>query len=164
MIINLTLGFQNLSNKSSDHRNRTYSLFLGDTVQITKDGPVLLTNYDKALESISYNDGEDEEDDSTRVAKKESVLPTRGAILENQLRKNEDKAELDNKRKSHQQELFEKRQQDGLARWAGRKDAAAAEKELVFKKFESYRTGVPLPRNVGSLKVWLFCLFFANHL
>ncbi|KAJ3359746.1 FACT complex subunit spt16 [Kappamyces sp. JEL0680] len=150
MVINLTLGFQNLDNQSSDSRNRVYALLLGDTVQITDAGAVLLTDYDKALDSITYTFGEDE-DDETKVV--EQTLPKRGAILDSQLRNSDSRAELENKRRLHQQELFDKRQADGLSRWSGGKDESAQHNTVVFKKFESYRKDVPLPRNVGSLKV-----------
>ncbi len=160
MILNLSLGFQNLTCKASDPRNRVYALFLADSVHITKDGAVCLTDFEKDLESISYTFGDDDEedDDSTKVSKKETILPTRGAILENQLRQNEDKADQENKRRTHQQDLFDKIQRDGLARYTKGKDSTVEDVVAVFKKFESYRAGTPFPKNVANLKVYfIYC-------
>ena len=160
MVLNLSLGFQNLTIKASDPRNRVYSLFLADTVHITNDGAACMTDFEKDLESISYTFGDDEdEDDSTRVTKKDTGVPTRGAVLENQLRQNEDKVELETKRKTHQQDLFDKIQREGLARYTRGKNSASENVVAVFKKFESYRAGAPFPKNAANLKVILFCIW-----
>jgi nucleosome binding factor SPN SPT16 subunit len=125
---------------------------LGDTIRITQQGAVLLTEFDKAVESITYTFNDDEDDDTKIVEQ----LPKRGAILENQLRNTENRADVENRRKNHQEDLFDKRQSEGIARWSGGKDAGVAKQIAVFRKFESYRRDVPLPRNVGTLKV-LIC-------
>lgn len=154
MILNVTLGFQNLENQSNDSKNKVYSLFLGDTVQVTQSDPIILTEADKQLSVISYTFGdEDEEDDATKITE----LPRkRGAILESQLRSNEDRAENEAKRKAHQKSLHEKRLKDGLARFSETQDSGVEKQKLAFKKFESYRKDAPLPPNVSELKVVSF--------
>jgi nucleosome binding factor SPN SPT16 subunit len=54
MLLNLTVGFQNLKISSSDPKGGVYSLFLGDTIQVTNAEPVVFTEADKALSSISF--------------------------------------------------------------------------------------------------------------
>lgn len=151
MVVNLTIGFQNLEIASAkDSRNKIYSLFLGDTVQVTDSGALLLTEYDTDLKSITYTFGDDEDDDT----KANEVIPKRGAILETQLRKTDERQGGDeNRRKAHQAELFERLQKDGLKKYSGGKDAVAEKAAAVFKKFESYRKDTPLPKNVAQLKI-----------
>jgi nucleosome binding factor SPN SPT16 subunit len=57
MTLNVTIGFSNIQNESSDPKNKNYSLFIGDTIQVTDDAPVLLTKVDKNLSVISYTFG-----------------------------------------------------------------------------------------------------------
>ncbi|KAJ3276374.1 FACT complex subunit spt16 [Terramyces sp. JEL0728] len=149
MVLNLVIGFQNLENKSSDPKNKVYSLLLGDTVQVTDDEPTILTEVDKDLSVISYTFGE-EDDEETKIVE---VTSKRGAILDSQLRKNESREDSLNKRAAHQKALAEKRHQEGLARYSGGKDGASEKQEVTFKKFESYRKETLIPKTNSDLRI-----------
>lgn len=150
MILNVTLGFFNLENNSKDPRNKIYALFLGDTIQVTPNGAVLLTDYEKDLAAITYTFGEDEDEEDTKILIK---LPKRGTAVDSQ-RKSDDRVGGESKRKLHQAELFEKIQSEGIARYAGDAEGSSEKTVAVFKKFESYRKDMPLPKNVSQLKVF----------
>ncbi|KAJ3000085.1 FACT complex subunit spt16 [Globomyces sp. JEL0801] len=149
MIMNFGIGFQNIENSSTDPRNKVYSLWLADTIQITDTGVVVLTDVEKELSKISYTSADDEEEEEKAVI----TLPKRGAILESQLRNNEDRADNTNKRKMHQKALIEKRMAEGLAKYSESGDGKAEKELAVFKKFESYRKDAYLPKTIGDLKI-----------
>lgn len=109
----------------------------------------ILTDADTSLEVISYTFGE-EEDDETKV---QGRTARRGAVIENQLRGNEDRAEMETRRRDHQKQLMDKLQEEGLAKYSNRTESEAATRKAVFKKFECYRKDVPLPRVVANLQV-----------
>lgn len=55
MTLNISLGFSNLANPDSqDAKSKTYSLLLIDTICVTKDFPIILTDSPKEQGDISY--------------------------------------------------------------------------------------------------------------
>ena len=156
--MNISLGFSGIEQKSSDSKNRTYALFIGDTVQVAPDAAVPLTNVDKSLSVISYTLGDEE---NASADENEDLLRMNsnhggGAVMEKKLRGDKsaqvDKVSNELKRRAHQKILAELRQADGLARFddAPEKDKVA---KAVFRKFESYRKDAPLPKSVSDLRV-----------
>jgi nucleosome binding factor SPN SPT16 subunit len=115
---------------------------------VTDGEPDFLTRVETDLSIISYTFGDDE-DDETKVA---PLAPRRGAILESQLRNNEDKAELESKRRDHQKEIFDALQKAGLEKFAKGAESSVEKKKAVFKKFEAYRKDAALPKMVSTLK------------
>ena len=76
MIVNLAIGFQNLTNPSAKNpKKKNYAVFLADTVLVSffliqtqvNDGvpPTLLTDCDKQLSAISYTLSDEEENDAS---------------------------------------------------------------------------------------------------
>ncbi|KAI8060590.1 FACT complex subunit-domain-containing protein [Gongronella butleri] len=64
MVFNLALGFENLENKdASDPKAKIYALYLVDTVRVTNDLPVVLTDSTKRLGDISFFFGDDNADE-----------------------------------------------------------------------------------------------------
>lgn len=150
-LINLTLGFQNLSNKSSDSKNTTYAVFLGDTIQVTADAPIIITDVEKSLASISFSHGDEDDDDDAEVEDN-----GRGAIIKTKRRnENDGKEKMSNelKRRAHQKILADARHADGLKRFNGTKDATETDDKAVFRKFESYRKDAALPKAVSDLRI-----------
>jgi nucleosome binding factor SPN SPT16 subunit len=145
MILNIAIGFQNLTLDGVEGKNNIYSLFIADTVHIRDDEVIVLTEAEKELSTISYSFGDDDEEEE-----KEIIGKRRGAILESQLRNNEDRAERDARRKEHQKRLSEQRHKEGLERFVDGTEKKEKVK-AVFKKFESYRPGT-LPR-LSELKI-----------
>eukprot|EP00842_Homolaphlyctis_polyrhiza_P000747 jgi/Hompol1/1673/HPOL_002486-RA len=59
MTLNLAIGFQGLENpKATSNKNKTYALFLADTVCVTPNGAIIFEDADKDLDAISYTFGE----------------------------------------------------------------------------------------------------------
>ena len=165
MIVNLTLGFANLEVPGEkDSKRKSYALLLSDTVQINHDGTIVLTQSDKELAGISYAMGEDEDDlgsNQENIKKRkqqEQRAPSskRTAVLDSRRRDDTDKASDEEKRRAHQKALALAKQQEGVIRFtSGDSDKKTVER-AVFRKFESYRKDVQLPRSVSDLKVCFF--------
>lgn len=160
MVLNLSLGFADLENpKPTDKRSKIYSLLLVDTVRVTNDMPVVLTDCSKKLNEISYffKPEENEAESSEKPAKpvkKETPPKTKSAILRSKFRSEEQEEESrEQKRKEHQKQLFAQKLAEGLAKFSGGAENGHDENKPVFKKFESYRSEAKLPREVRDLKV-----------
>ncbi|KAI7872577.1 FACT complex subunit-domain-containing protein [Spinellus fusiger] len=160
MVLNLSMGFSDLENpKPSDERNKTYSLLLIDTIRVTNDAPIVLTDCSKRLNEVSYffkdEGGETEDVESTQKAtpsKKEAGSKT--AILRSKFRSEEQEEESrEQKRKEHQKQLFAQKLADGLAKFSETAENDNNENKSVFKKFESYRSEAKLPREVRDLRI-----------
>ncbi|KAH6562888.1 hypothetical protein BASA62_008889 [Batrachochytrium salamandrivorans] len=153
MTFNLAIGFQNLVNsKSKDVKGKLYSLYLADTIQITNSAAVVLSEVDKDLGSISYAFGNDSDEDEAKVVKH---LPKSrgGAVIESKLRHESDRATTEQRRKLHQKELAQSRQNEGLSRYSENKDGKQKVQQAVVRRFESYRKESQLPRNIGELRI-----------
>ncbi|KAK6094527.1 FACT complex subunit spt16 [Batrachochytrium dendrobatidis] len=153
MTFNLSIGFQGLVNpKSKDSKGKLYSLYLADTVQITNGTALVLSEIEKDLGSISYAFGDDEEDDEVKIV--ENLPKTRGgAVIESKLRHESDRATAEQRRRLHQKQLAQSRQEEGLSRYSENKDDKLKVQQAVFRKFESYRKDSQLPRNINELKI-----------
>ncbi|KAJ3295292.1 FACT complex subunit spt16 [Rhizoclosmatium sp. JEL0117] len=152
MTVNLSLGFQNIENTDSDGkdpRNKIYSLLLADTIRITKEAPVFLTNFDRDFKDISW---EMNDEDEEPVAEKKSSTKVPTAVLKTKLRNDEDEMTNEQRRALHQKELAEARHAEGLARYSEGGAAKALEK-AAFRKFECYRKETLLPKAVEQLRI-----------
>jgi nucleosome binding factor SPN SPT16 subunit len=174
MTLNVSVGFSDLENpKATDDRGKTYALCIVDIVRVTNDAPVVLTDCSKKLNKISYffDDDKDQEAptaprsssaaESSKSASKARGVSTRNsdpvaksAILRSKLR-NEDQEEesREHRRREHQKELFNKKIEEGLARFTSGGEGSNNEQQAVFRKFESYRSEARLPREVRQLKI-----------
>ncbi|KAK9470440.1 FACT complex subunit-domain-containing protein [Dipodascopsis tothii] len=157
MTLNISLGFQDLTSpNTTDPRGKTYSLLLIDTVLITKDFPVVLTDSPKEQGDISYyfKDEEELQDEKKEKAPKKEK-PANTAVLKSKLRgeaRNVDEsAEI--RRRGHQAELHQRRQEEGMARYAGEKKSDDGEKRADFKKFEAYKRESQLPVGIKDLRI-----------
>ncbi|KAJ1339694.1 hypothetical protein BSLG_005727 [Batrachochytrium salamandrivorans] len=143
-------GFVDSSTQKQRFKEKLYSLYLADTVQITNGTALVLSENRKDLGSISYAFGDDEEDDEVKIV--ENLPKTRGgAVIESKLRHESDRATAEQRRRLHQQ-LAQSRQEEGLSRYSENKDDKLKVQQAVFRKFESYRKDSQLPRNINELK------------
>nr|GEX00042.1 FACT complex subunit SPT16-like [Tanacetum cinerariifolium] len=56
MVLNVSLGFQNLQSKSSEAKSQNYALLLADTVLVTEIGCKVVTSFStKAYEDVAYS-------------------------------------------------------------------------------------------------------------
>ncbi|KAJ1332545.1 hypothetical protein BSLG_008847 [Batrachochytrium salamandrivorans] len=134
MTFNLAIGFQNLVNSKA------------------RIAAVVLSEVDKDLGSISYAFGNDSDEDEAKVVKH---LPKSrgGAVIESKLRHESDRATTEQRRKLHQKELAQSRQNEGLSRYSENKDGKQKVQQAVVRRFESYRKESQLPRNIGELRI-----------
>jgi nucleosome binding factor SPN SPT16 subunit len=85
-----------------------------------------------------------------------AAVPARGAILDKKLRnekQNQDKQSNEMKRRAHQKQLAEARQNEGLKKFSGKTDGVDKEEKAVFRKFEAYRKDANLPKQIADLRV-----------
>ncbi|BFZ61011.1 FACT complex subunit spt16 [Saitoella coloradoensis] len=156
MTLNLSIGFENLENKASkDPKGKVYSLLLIDTVRVTTEAPVVLTDSPKSQSDVSFyfkDEGSEEE------VKPEVEKPRRAAaaaIMSTKTR-GENRVVDDNsevKRKSHQKDLQEKKQQEGMERFAEGKEQGNGQEKAVAKKFDSYKGDRQMPPSVKKLQI-----------
>ncbi|KAG0173480.1 FACT complex subunit spt16 [Apophysomyces sp. BC1015] len=157
MVLNLSLGFADLENpKPTDDRSKIYSLLLVDTIRVTDEAPVLLTECGSKLNEVSYffdNDAETATTNQTaKPPKKEKESKT--AILRSKFRSEEqDEESREQKRKEHQKQLFAQKLAEGLAKFSEAAENGDDDNKVSFKKFESYRSDAKLPREVRDLRI-----------
>nr|GEU86794.1 FACT complex subunit SPT16-like [Tanacetum cinerariifolium] len=123
MVLNVSLGFQNLQAKSSKAKSQNYALLLADTVIVTEIGPEVVTSVStKAFKDVAYsfNDGE-EEDDKPQVkveSKRNEALYAKTA-----LRSDNHEMSKEELRRQHQAELARQKNEETAQRLAGGKSA-----------------------------------------
>ncbi|QPG72988.1 hypothetical protein FOA43_000292 [Brettanomyces nanus] len=168
-VVNLVLGLHDLH----DDKQGDYGLMIADTVRITGEEPIILTDSPRLRKFIAfYFDDEDEDtrDDAkvksepgTTKIKKEvkrssdakitSSANTR--VLKAKQRAKQKSSEEDQLQiqREIQKELHERRQKEGLERFNSEAATEDIEKKLVFKKYESYVRESQIPTNVRDLKI-----------
>ncbi|TPX56909.1 hypothetical protein PhCBS80983_g04205 [Powellomyces hirtus] len=169
MVLNVMVGFQNLANPAaSDPRGKTYALLITDTVVVTNDTPLVLTDVKKTLEEISFEFQDEEEEAQVKpepkAAKASSATrPTRSSVSTEPTERNERRqlregnvqarAENEAKRNEHQKQLHAKIHEEGLRKFQNGDEGAAGETQEVFKKFASYKSEAQLPKHVQDMKI-----------
>lgn len=158
-VINLSLGFSNLTAKNKSRDN--YSLLISDTVVIGEETIVknedgtekinnkVLTSFGSGFKDISWDANDDVDvDDKPKT--------TRGVAETKDRRSRDDKgkAKAIEKRNEHQRSLHEKLQKEGIQRFENGK-GTLEEKATEFKKFESYKKDIQIPSNVKNLEIYL---------
>ncbi|KAJ3333758.1 FACT complex subunit spt16 [Blyttiomyces sp. JEL0837] len=173
MVLNVSLGFQNLENpeaKPSDPRNkisesgltskvsRRYSLLLADIIRVTAEAPVVITGFEKNFNDISWEMKDDDEEKAVKKEKptvRSSAAAKNSAVLKTKLRGEEKEDDLtsEQKRALHQKKLYEQLQKSGLERFADGADPRKALEKATFRKFECYRKETLLPKPVEELRI-----------
>jgi len=165
MVFCLALGLQGLE----DRDGKKYALSLIDTVKITAEKSVCLTEGLKLPKEFLFFFDEEPKGKATTPAKpKKTALPsvkngkaspankvvgnkvlrgkTRGSAVDNL---QEEQVKL----AAHQKILHQQRQQEGLARWAGEDGDLTGKEGKTWKKFQSYKGEAALPPEVQNLKI-----------
>jgi nucleosome binding factor SPN SPT16 subunit len=161
MTLCITTGFSDIENPNpQDKKSKVYSMVLTDTVRVTSSDPVIFTkDAPSDLDATSFFFKDDEEPEPTpKKAKKDSTV---GAVATKNITKTKLRAErttqadegAEAKRREHQKELAQKKQEEGLSRFAeaiGDQNGAAVKK---FKRFESYKRDNQFPPKVRDLAI-----------
>ena len=162
MTLTISTGFNDIENpKPQDKQSKTYSLLVSDTIRIRRDQePANFTASapsDLGSTSFFFKDEEEEPAPKTK-AKKDSAI---GAVASNNITKTKLRAErttqvnegAEARRRDHQKELAQRKQQDGLQQYSealGDQNGVAQKK---FKKFESYKRDNQFPTRVKDLAI-----------
>ncbi|CAO3587831.1 unnamed protein product [Absidia cylindrospora] len=178
MVLNLSLGFSDLDNtEATSGQQKKYALLLADTIIVTKELPIILTECNKRLNEVSYFMKEESDieamdmNDRTKNNKiasstnkphhhtsgASSTKPdttSKSAILRSKFRSEEqDDESKEQKRKDHQKDLFAQKIADGVKRFSEETKNNKDDSRTIFRKFESYRSESKLPREVRDLKI-----------
>jgi nucleosome binding factor SPN SPT16 subunit len=124
MIFNFSVGFDKLEKKGKGSGEKTYALFIADTVMITAADPVVLTKYPFEFSDISYEmEGGDEDDVidlssglPLSLAEMEAGPRTRGS--RNKRATDEEAQAAAEKRKLEQKNLAKKKREEALKQFA----------------------------------------------
>ncbi|BGP58600.1 hypothetical protein JCM8202_002361 [Rhodotorula sphaerocarpa] len=153
MIFSLTLGFNGIP----DGKNSQYALSLIDTVQVGKDGAKVLADGLKGKDDVMFYMEEDEKKPSKAAQadgpSRRNAAPT--AVVKSKLRNENREIDADamNRRKQHQRELAQRRQEDGMAKYSGEGGKGDNNREKQWRRFESYVKDSQLPDSVANQKI-----------
>lgn len=166
-VVNLVLGLHDLH----DEKLGDYGLMLADTLRVTGEEPIILTDSQRLRKSIAfYFEDEDNKSKDTTKVKTEKSSRVKGEAK----RTNEEYPGMSNTRvmrakqraeqksaedeqlqiqREIQKELHERIQKDGMERFNPEDAKQGTEKKPTFKKYESYVRESQIPNNVRDLKI-----------
>ena len=161
MTLCITTGFSDIQNpEPQDKKSGVYSLLVSDTIRVTRVEPVIFTkDAPSDLESTSFFfKDEDEEPAPKAKAKKDSKV---GAVATKNITKTKLRAErttqvdegAEARRREHQKELAQKKQQEGLERYSEATGDQNGVTQKKFKRFESYKRDNQFPARVKDLVI-----------
>lgn len=157
MVFSLTLGFANIPNTKSS--GGVYAISLIDTVQVGERAGIILSEGMKSKDSVMFY-MDDEPKPSKTANKKDAPAPRRAAaggtaIVKSTLRSENREIDADtlNRRKQHQKDLAERRQQAGLEKFSEEGGKGGGKGEKQWRRFESYVRENQLPEAVASQKI-----------
>lgn len=159
MTFSLALSFADLEDPTD--KKKTYALQIIDTVVAGANGGKLLSDGLKSTPDMTFffRDSGDRKpakaaqngkDSGAKKGQATMVAPRKGRL------RNDGKevdSEAQNRRKEHQRELAERRQEEGLARFAEDDGSGKANEAKQWKRFESYQREKDLPSAVAKRKV-----------
>lgn len=170
MVFSLALSFADIEDPFDG--SKTYSLQLIDTVLIGKEGSTILSDGLKESSHIAFffNDrpsnskngtAKDSGKSSRALPSKKSTSPRKsGAAVMTTSRKGRlrnDGKEIDSeataKRRIHQKELAERRQEEGLSKYAEDDGTGKGTEVKQWKRFESFQRERDLPSAAASLRI-----------
>jgi len=157
MALNVSVGFQNLENpKAKSSKDSKYSLLLVDTLIVTNDAPIVLTDSPKDIKHISFfiKDEESEEEKKPSKSDKRGEAKSTGVLRDRTRGQGKEVDETDEiRRREHQKELHVQKQQEGLSRFKDGEAGVNGTNGPQVKKFESYKRPSQLPPKVDELRI-----------
>lgn len=166
MTLCISTGFADLENpQAQDKNSKVYSLIVTDTIRVTNtsDGTISFTGEaptDPDSATFFFRD-DDEAQPAPKKEKKDSKVGAVAAknITSSRLRSGrgqQEKSEEDQqRRRAHQKQLAEKKQKEGLARYAESTGGQNGTEVKKFKRFESYKRDNQLPPKVRDMGIVL---------
>ncbi|KAL6040483.1 hypothetical protein STEG23_034555, partial [Scotinomys teguina] len=157
MVFSINLGFSDLINKDGKKtEEKTYALFIGDTVLVDEDGPAtVLTSVKKKVKNVGiFLKNEDEEEEEEEKDEAEDLLGrgSRAALLTERTR-NEMTAE--EKRRAHQKELAAQLNEEAKRRLTEQKGEQQIQK--ARKSNVSYKNPSLMPKepHIREMKIYI---------
>lgn len=166
MTLCISTGFADLENpQPQDKNSKVYSLIVTDTIRVTNtsEGTISFTGEaptDPDSTTFFFKD-EEESQPAPKKEKKDSKVGAVAAknITSSRLRSGrgqQEKSEEDQqRRRAHQKQLAEKKQKEGLARYAESTGGQNGSEVKKFKRFESYKRDNQLPPKVRDMGIVL---------
>ncbi|KAH7107755.1 FACT complex subunit SPT16 [Auriculariales sp. MPI-PUGE-AT-0066] len=166
MVFNLSLGFQDME----EPNGQKYALQVIDTVRITRDKALLLTEGSKTSRDVFFYLNTDEDTKkSTKPKEKTKSSAANGAaspdrktagskVLRNKTRgaaQQDTTASVATRITDHQRQLHSQLQDEGMKKYAGGVGTAKGHGEKGWKRFASYKGEAGLPREAEQLKIWI---------
>ncbi|XP_068097539.1 FACT complex subunit SPT16 [Hyperolius riggenbachi] len=158
MIFSIHLGLSDLTNKEGKKpEEKTYALFVGDTVLVNEEGPATtLTSVKKKVKNVGIflkNEDEDEEEEEKDEAEDLLGRGARSAALITERTRNEMTAE--EKRRTHQKELANQLNEEAkrrLTEQKGEQQTLKARKSNV-----SYKNASQMPKEpeIREMKIYI---------
>jgi nucleosome binding factor SPN SPT16 subunit len=163
MTLCISTGFADLQNPDpQDKKSKVYSLLVSDTIRIRRDqDPANFTSSAPSdLGSTSFFFKDDEEEEQAQKSKNKKD-PKVGAVAASNITKTKLRAErttqsnegAEAKRREHQRELAQRKQQEGKAQYSQAMGTENGVAQKKFKKFESYKRDNQFPSRVKDLMI-----------
>ena len=164
MTLCITTGFSDITNpEPQDKKSNKYSLLVSDTVRIRRgaENVVFTSSAPLDIESTSFFFKDDEEEEKEAPKAKAKKDPKIGAVAANNITKTKLRAEratnvddgAEARRKEHQKELAQKKQNEGLQRYSEVTGDQNGVTQKKFKRFESYKRDNQFPSRVKDLVI-----------
>lgn len=158
MVFTVHLGLADLANKEGKKQEeKTYALFIGDTVLVNEEGPAtILTSVKKKVKNVGiFLKNEDEEEEEEEKDEAEDLLGrgSRAAALLTERTRNEMTAE--EKRRTHQKELATQLNEEARRRLTEQKGEQQAQK--ARKSNVSYKNSSQLPKEseIREMRIYI---------
>lgn len=164
----ITTGFSDVDNPQPQDKKRDakYAMMLSDTVRVNAAGvgsgePFVFTKKapsDMESTSFFFNDEDQEDEKKPSKPKKDSRV---GAVAQSNITKTRLRAqggstqneEKEAARRGHQREVHDKKQKEGLEKYAEGHGNLNGTEEKKFKRFESYKRDSQFPSRVKDLTI-----------
>lgn len=165
MTLNFAPGFADIECPNpQDKKSKTYTLFISDTIRVkgrSEDGASYTNGAALDLGSVSFYFKDEEEEETPAQKSKGKKDAKIGAVASSNVVKTKLRAErtkqsddgAEARRREHQKELAQKKQQEGLAQYSQAIGDANGVAQKKFKKFESYKRDNQFPSRVADLQI-----------
>uniref|UniRef100_V9KC68 FACT complex subunit n=1 Tax=Callorhinchus milii TaxID=7868 RepID=V9KC68_CALMI len=156
MVFSINMGFSPMENKEGKStEEKTYALFIGDTVQINEDGPAtILTTVKKKVKNVGIflKSEEDEEDE---VKDKAEDLLGRGGKANLLTERTRNEMTSEEKRRTHQRELAHQLNEEAKRRLTENRGEQQTQK--ARKSRDSYKNPSQMPKEaqIRDLKIYI---------
>lgn len=165
MTLNLAPGFTDIENPDpQDKKSKIYTLVVSDTIRVRskqEDSANFTNAAPLELGAVSFYFKDEDEEEASPQKTKAKKDPKVGAVASSNVIKTKLRAErtkmvdegAEARRRDHQKELAQKKQQEGLQTYSEATGDANGVAQKKFKRFESYKRDNQFPSRVADLVI-----------